>query len=425
MKTTHAAVAAALALAGTEAFLPAASNGMMVRSSRAAAAPMRMAVGDDAKRAADQAGMDALRKAENAANQSGNSVSGRGQASSSSGNAQARATVETTASAGSKVTGTPSSGPMASKETVKEAPLTAVHVHENTEVVDKTRVEQERIKTEVVQKIQPIHAEERKATEVKTVDHGTEVRTHGSSGINAETQAELERRRKELAATTGTTREATKTHTSARPDVVTNEQTKVVEQVIPVLDKDVYIPKREEHEKKIVEVYNEPSKIVGSYVDKTISVEEFEKQYGTKIDTSGVPSTPPSGTVGTSAQDTARRTAATANTSGSSTVRQTGSSSVAGTTRTGTAASSAAMPAAAAGQSAFITEHQRQQAQAAKTAGEEEKVPYSMSSSNMAHDAAEAAEDAIENADTSGSGIGSKIAAPFKAVGNAVKNIVD
>jgi hypothetical protein len=71
-----------------------------------------------------------------------------------------------------------------------------------------------------------------------------EVNEHGRAGLDKNARDELERRRQEVASTAGTTREADTTKISERPDVVKKDKLNVVEQVVPVIERDVYIPHR-------------------------------------------------------------------------------------------------------------------------------------------------------------------------------------
>jgi ribosomal protein L9 len=59
-----------------------------------------------------------------------------------------------------------------SREVIREAPIIKERIHEHTTEVDKTRIEEERIRTEVVQRVQPIKDERRVKEDVKKVDHG-------------------------------------------------------------------------------------------------------------------------------------------------------------------------------------------------------------------------------------------------------------
>jgi hypothetical protein len=63
-------------------------------------------------------------------------------------------------------------GKVESREVIREAPIVRERIHEHTTEVDKTRIEEERIKTEVVQRVQPIKDERRVKEDVKRVDHG-------------------------------------------------------------------------------------------------------------------------------------------------------------------------------------------------------------------------------------------------------------
>jgi hypothetical protein len=73
-----------------------------------------------------------------------------------------------------------------------------------------------------------------------------EVRETGKSGLDESALAELERRRQEVASGAGTTREAETTKISERPDVVKKTKTNVIEQVVPVIERDIYEPHRGE-----------------------------------------------------------------------------------------------------------------------------------------------------------------------------------
>jgi hypothetical protein len=73
-----------------------------------------------------------------------------------------------------------------------------------------------------------------------------EVNEHGKSGLDQSALTELERRRQEVASSAGTTREADTTKISERPDVIKSVKTNVIEQVVPVIERDVYEPHRGE-----------------------------------------------------------------------------------------------------------------------------------------------------------------------------------
>jgi hypothetical protein len=70
------------------------------------------------------------------------------------------------------------------------------------------------------------------------------VRESGKAGLDESALAELERRRQEVASGAGTTREAETTKISERPDVVKKSKLNIVEQVVPVIERDVYVPHR-------------------------------------------------------------------------------------------------------------------------------------------------------------------------------------
>lgn len=108
--------------------------------------------------------------------------------------------------------------------------------------------------------------------------HRREVREHGQAGLDQDTKAELERRKQEVAAKLQTERDHETKKVSERPDVIRNEQVKVVEQVIPVLEKDIYVPHRVEEEKYIKEIYNEKPVVKETIVEPTITRAEFEEK---------------------------------------------------------------------------------------------------------------------------------------------------
>jgi hypothetical protein len=63
-------------------------------------------------------------------------------------------------------------GGVEAREVIREAPILKERIFEKTTEVDKTRIEEERIRTEVQQRVQPIKDERREAEDVKRVDHG-------------------------------------------------------------------------------------------------------------------------------------------------------------------------------------------------------------------------------------------------------------
>jgi hypothetical protein len=116
--------------------------------------------------------------------------------------------------------------------TVKTAaPIVAERVHDQYENIDKTRVEELREKTEVVQTVQPIKDERREAAQRERVDHGIEIHEHGKPGIDAGTEAELARKREEIAKQHAPSHHVQVTERSERPEVQKMERTTVVEEV--------------------------------------------------------------------------------------------------------------------------------------------------------------------------------------------------
>jgi hypothetical protein len=116
--------------------------------------------------------------------------------------------------------------------TVKTAaPIVAERVHDQIEHIDKTRHEELREKTHVVQTVQPIKDERREAAQRERVDHGVEIHEHGRPGIDAGTEAELARKREQIAKERAPSHDVQVTERSERPEVQKMERTTVVEEV--------------------------------------------------------------------------------------------------------------------------------------------------------------------------------------------------
>lgn len=157
------------------------------------------------------------------------------------------------------------------------APVVQEKVHNEYEHIDKTKVEEIHDRTEVVQTIQPIHEEKTESTDRSTVDHGTEVHEHGKSGLTAGTEAELAARREDVKEQYSSSHDEKVTEREERPDIERNDHLNVVEEIVPVVEREVYRPHEVEHTKKIIELHHEEPKIAGTQVAEPVSIEEWKK----------------------------------------------------------------------------------------------------------------------------------------------------
>jgi hypothetical protein len=165
-------------------------------------------------------------------------------------------------------------------EVREEAPIVKERIHEHYEHVDKTSVQEAHERIQVEQVVQPIVDERHEHVKVRSEDHGLEVHEHGRAGLDAETEAELEARRRKVAATGGTKVDRVETRTTERPDIDVTSRTHTIEQVIPVAEIDIYKPERIEHHKREVEIYHDQAEILGTKVRAAISAEEWERKGG-------------------------------------------------------------------------------------------------------------------------------------------------
>lgn len=81
------------------------------------------------------------------------------------------------------------------------------------------------------QTVQPIRDDQTRRTEHERVDHGTEVHEHGHSGLDKNAEAELARKREQIAKEHRSTHDEATRQTSARPDVDVHQRKNVVEEV--------------------------------------------------------------------------------------------------------------------------------------------------------------------------------------------------
>jgi hypothetical protein len=163
---------------------------------------------------------------------------------------------------------------------LEEAPVVKERIHESYEHADKTQVEEIYDKTEVRTVVQPVIDEQHRNLDTQRVDEGVEIHEHGQRGLDAETEAQLRARREEIARTGGSTHDEEHIQVNERPDVNVQERTHVVEQVQPVVERDIYIPHHVEHHKKEVEIHHEAPVMGGTRVAPAVTVEEFERQHG-------------------------------------------------------------------------------------------------------------------------------------------------
>jgi hypothetical protein len=179
---------------------------------------------------------------------------------------------------------------LGSNQTLSEAPVVKERIHESYEHADKTQVEEVHDKTEVRTVVQPVIDEQHKTMDQRRVDEGVEIHEHGQRGLDADAEAQLRARRDEIARQAGTEHTEDHTNISARPDVNVQERTHVVEQVQPVVERDIYIPHKVEHHKKEVEIHHHAPTMGGTRMAPAVTVEEFTRRNG-EIDITGSDST--------------------------------------------------------------------------------------------------------------------------------------
>lgn len=164
---------------------------------------------------------------------------------------------------------------------MEEAPIVKERIHESYEHADKTQVEEIRDQTEVRTVVQPVLDEQHKSQDTQRVDEGVAIHEHGERGLDGNTEAQLRARREEIARTGGTERSEEHTQISDRPDVNVHERKNVVEQIQPVVERDVYIPHQVEHHKKEIEIHHEAPVMGGTRVAPAVTVDEFNRQHNT------------------------------------------------------------------------------------------------------------------------------------------------
>lgn len=135
-------------------------------------------------------------------------------------------------------------------ESFREEPVIRERVHHEYTHVDKTQVERIHDRTEIRTVIQPIIEERHVGEDWRAVDDGVTVREYGAHEFDASTVDKLRARHEAAQAQGG--REEFETHkhiSDERPDITVRERTRVVEQVLPVIERVIYVPQRVERSK--------------------------------------------------------------------------------------------------------------------------------------------------------------------------------
>jgi hypothetical protein len=160
----------------------------------------------------------------------------------------------------------------------EEAPVVKEREHDLYEHHDNTQREEIHDQTRVNTTIQPIKDQQERDLEHTRVDHGTEVHEHGRAGLDENAEAELRRRRDEVARQGGKEHDESYREVNERPDVHERTEQHTVEQVQPVIEKDVYQPHRVDHHKKEVDIHHEPTQVGSTQVAPTVTVDEYNRR---------------------------------------------------------------------------------------------------------------------------------------------------
>lgn len=161
----------------------------------------------------------------------------------------------------------------------EEAPIVKEHHHDDYEHVDKTKRDEIHEQDKVNTVIQPVRDEQDRSLQRHDVNEGTHVHEHGQRGLDDNAEAELRRRRDEIARQGGTEHTESYSQRDERPDTHVHERTNTVEQVQPVIEKDIYKPHEIQHHRKEVDIHHEPTKVVGTEVAPTVTVDEFNRNH--------------------------------------------------------------------------------------------------------------------------------------------------
>jgi uncharacterized protein YdaT len=164
------------------------------------------------------------------------------------------------------------------KQEQTAAPIVQEKVHDLYENIDKTQVQEVHDRTEVVQTVLPVMDTKTEVTERSTIDHGIEVHEHGKTGLTASTDLKLAANREEIKQQYESTHDSAVTEREARPDLQKTEQLNIVEEIVPVIHRDIYRPHEIEHVKQVVELHHEEPVVLGVTIAQPISMEEFQNQ---------------------------------------------------------------------------------------------------------------------------------------------------
>jgi len=171
---------------------------------------------------------------------------------------------------------------LSSNQKVEEVPVVKERIHDHYDEVDKTQQHEVRDKTHVETVIQPITDEQRNAQTVERRDEGEVIREHGQAGLDANAEAQLRARREEVARQGGTEYSETRRDISERPNVDVVERQHNIEQVQPVMERDVYNPHRVEHHRKEIDIVHEAPTVGGTRVAPAVTVDEYQQGHGAR-----------------------------------------------------------------------------------------------------------------------------------------------
>jgi len=160
----------------------------------------------------------------------------------------------------------------------EEAPVVKERIHEQYEHADQTRSEEIHKKTNIDTTVQPLIDQRREHGDTKIVDEGTRVREVGTPQLDDAAQAEMQRRHDEVAASGGRTRTEAHAQVDERPDARRSDRLRQVEQVQPVIERDIEQPHRVEHKKKDVTIVHEPAKFNSAQVAPAVTVDEYQNK---------------------------------------------------------------------------------------------------------------------------------------------------
>jgi len=169
--------------------------------------------------------------------------------------------------------------------TIDEAPVVKERIHDHYDHVYKSHVDEVRDRTKIETLIQPVLDEQHNREDIRRVDEGEYIREHGQAGLDANAEAQLRARREEVARQGGTEYSETRRDINERPAVAVSEHTHRIEQVQPVVERDIYNPHRVEHHKREIEIIHEAPTVGGTRVLPPVTVAEYERAHGTNLHT--------------------------------------------------------------------------------------------------------------------------------------------